>query len=73
MLQISHTIMKHMKNRWLFENGQINSNCESCLKYSNINLDESKVLTNSMGAILYISKEWDISRKKNNNNYQKLK
>ena len=30
--------MKHMKNRWLLENGQINSYCESCLTYSNTNL-----------------------------------
>ena len=40
---------------------------EDYIKYSNLNLDESKVLTNSMGAILYISKEWDIHKKKNNN------
>ena len=30
--------MKIMKNRWLFENGQINSDWESCLRYSNKNL-----------------------------------
>ena len=30
--------MKIMKNRWLFENGQMNSACESCLRYSNKNL-----------------------------------
>ena len=39
---------------------------EDYIKYSNINLDESKVLTNSMGAILYISKEWDINKTKKN-------
>ena len=27
-----------MKNRWLFVNIQINSDCESCLTYSKINL-----------------------------------
>ena len=37
---------------------------EDYIKYSNMNLDESKVLTNSMGAILYISREkWDIKKK----------
>ena len=39
---------------------------EDYIKYSNLNLDESKVLTNSMGAILYISKQWDINKKINN-------
>ncbi len=37
---------------------------EDYIKYSNMNLDESKVLTNSMGAILYITREkWDIKKK----------
>ena len=31
-------MMKITKNRWLFENGQINSDCESCLRYSSKNL-----------------------------------
>ena len=31
-------IINITKNRWLFENGQINSDCESCLTYSKINL-----------------------------------
>ena len=35
---IIHIIMKIMKNRWLLVNGQINSDCESCLRYSNKNL-----------------------------------
>ena len=30
--------MKITKNRWLFENGQMNSDWESCLRYSNKNL-----------------------------------
>ncbi len=46
---------------------------EDYIKYSNMNLDESKVLTNSMGAILYISKEWDVNKSKtsfeNNNKF----
>ena len=46
---------------------------EDYIKYSNMNLDESKVLTNSMGAILYISKEWDLNKSKtsfdNNNKF----
>ena len=45
---------------------------EDYIKYSNINLDESKVLTNSIGAILYITKEWDVSKFKTNSN-EKLK
>ena len=35
---------------------------EDYIKYSNMNMNESKVLTNSMGAILYISKEWDVNK-----------
>ena len=37
---------------------------EDYIKYSNLNLNESKVLTNSIGAVLYISKEWDINKDK---------
>ena len=40
---------------------------EDYIKYSNLNLDESKVLTNSMGAVLYISREGDINKKIKNN------
>ena len=36
---------------------------EDYIKYSNFNLDESKVLTNSIGAVLYITKEWDVNKK----------
>ena len=35
---IIHIVMNIRKNRWLFVNGQINSDCESCLKYSKMNL-----------------------------------
>ena len=47
---------------------------EDYIKYSNLNLDESKVLINSMGAILYISKEWNLNKKKENiiNNENKI-
>ena len=34
---------------------------EDYIKYSNVNISESKVLTNSMGAILFISKQWDVN------------
>ena len=34
---------------------------EDYIKYSNVNINESKVLTNSLGAILFISKQWDIN------------
>ena len=37
---------------------------EDYIKYSNIKLDQSKVLTNCIGAILYISEKWDTSRKR---------
>ena len=46
---------------------------EDYIKYSNINLDESKVLTNSIGAILYISKEWDVKKYINNSNLKDKK
>ena len=42
---------------------------EDYIKYSNINLDESKVLTNSIGAILYITKEWDVNKKNKNEKF----
>ena len=38
---------------------------EDYIKFSDMNINESKVLTNSMGAILYISKQW--------NNFQRRK
>ena len=34
---------------------------EDYIKFSNLNINESKVLTNSMGAILFISKQWDVN------------
>ena len=34
---------------------------EDYIKYSNVNINESKVLTNSLGAILFISKQWDVN------------
>ena len=34
---------------------------EDYIKYSNMNINESKVLTNSMGAVLFISKQWDVN------------
>ena len=40
---------------------------EDYIKYSSMNINESKVLTNSLGAILFISKQWDL------NNLQKRK
>ena len=46
---------------------------EDYIKYSNINLDESKVLTNSIGAILYISKEWDVKKYIKNYNLKDIK
>jgi len=33
---------------------------EDYIKFSNMNINESKVLTNSLGAILFISKQWDV-------------
>ena len=37
---------------------------EDYIKYTSMNINESKVLTNSMGAILFISKQWDLNNLK---------
>ena len=37
---------------------------EDYIKYTSMNINESKVLTNSMGAILFISKQWDLKNLK---------
>ena len=37
---------------------------EDYIKFSNMNINESKVLTNSMGAILFIAKQWDVNNLK---------
>ena len=37
---------------------------EDYIKYSSMNINESKVLTNSLGAILFISKQWDLNNLK---------
>ena len=44
---------------------------EDYIKYSNLNIEESKVLTNSLGAILYISQEWDKNLKEEKNKEKK--
>ena len=41
---------------------------EDYIKYSNMNINESKVLTNSIGAILFIAKQWDLNNKKKRKN-----
>ena len=37
---------------------------EDYIKYSSMNIEESKVLLNVMGAVIYISKEWEVKEKK---------